>query len=327
MTFTCKYRNAQGAIETEVLEAGSRAEAFALLKERGFVPVQVSEGGRLPAKPAPGGRVVGASWVRGASAGLAIVVAAVCAWLLLRPSGPGPTPEPAKPEPARRPPAAPPKPAPVPESGVATNAVETAPAPVAAPPPPKPAPATNAAGGPRSPWADKPRRVIRPRPPEKPRLFRHNSENLIADMLAVEPGDSLIGELPFDRRFVEDFKRSLEEEIEILPTDSEYERKMKQAVIDTKAELKARMDAGEDVGEIMRAARAELQETGIYRDQLIQELHEIRRSGEWTADEYEKFVDAANAMLASKGAKPIKTPKVLIRKLRLQDEKRKAAGK
>lgn len=327
MTFTCKYRNAQGAIETEVLEAGSRAEAFALLKERGFVPVQVSEGGRLPAKPAPGGRVVGASWVRGASAGLAIVVAAVCAWLLLRPSGPVPTPEPAKPEPARRPPAAPPKPAPVPEPGVATNAVETAPAPVAAPPPPKPAPATNAAGGPRSPWADKPRRVIRPRPPEKPRLFRHNSENLIADMLEVEPGDSLIGELPFDWRFVEDFKRSLEEEIEILPTDSEYERKMKQAVIDTKAELKARMDAGEDVGEIMRAARAELQETGIYRDQLIQELHEIRRSGEWTADEYEKFVSAANAMLASKGAKPIKTPKVLIRKLRLQDEKRKAAGK
>ncbi|MGN0889818.1 MAG: hypothetical protein ACI4UY_13170 [Kiritimatiellia bacterium] len=326
MTFTCKYRNAQGALETEVLEAGSRAEAFELLRGRGVVPIQVAEGGRSPAiararKPSGG-------LLKGALAGILVVLAAVCAWLLLRPSGTVATPEPERPKSAKPAPAAPARlKAPAQRPAAPTNAAETAAVPMAVPAPPVPAPATNAVGNSRSPWADRPRRVIKSRPPEKPRLFRHNSENLIADMLEVEPGDSLIGELPFDWRFVEDFKRSLEEEIEILPTNSEYERKMKQAVIDTKAELKARMDAGEDVGEIMRAARAELQETGIYRDQLIQELHEIRRSGEWTADEYEKFVSAANAMLANKGAKPITVPRVLIRKLRLQDEKRKAARK
>ena len=42
----------------------------------------------------------------------------------------------------------------------------------------------------------------------------------------------------------------------------------------------------------------------------------------WTAEEYAKFVEAANKMLESRGATPIKLPRVVIRQLRKQQQQK-----
>ena len=47
MTFTVTYRGADGALREEAVEAASRAECFAQMKARGIVPVSVKEGASL----------------------------------------------------------------------------------------------------------------------------------------------------------------------------------------------------------------------------------------------------------------------------------------
>ena len=81
--------------------------------------------------------------------------------------------------------------------------------------------------------------------------------------------------MKYSYRFVEDFKESLKEPIEILETDSEYDRQLKLDVIESKKQLKAAMDRGEDIAQIMTDTRNELRRLGQYRDELKKELHKV----------------------------------------------------
>ena len=143
---------------------------------------------------------------------------------------------------------------------------------------------------PGMPWANKPPRVIKPRAADiKPRRFVYDSEELIANLLEIEPGTPMFGELPYGKRFNEDFKQIL-------------------------------IDGG-DVGEEMRKARNELKELGMFKESLKRELFELRKSGQYSSDDMKDFIAAANKMLESKGLQPLKVPRVFLRNLELKEGK------
>lgn len=149
------------------------------------------------------------------------------------------------------------------------------------------------------------------------KIFKHNAEDHIAIVLGMKVGEPVIGDFTYDERFVKSFKESLNEPIEILDTDSEQDREMKEAVIETKKELKARMDAGEDVAQIMNDTMDEFRRLGRYRHDLQTQLAEITRDTEKYSDQDVKdFTEAANKMLEKEGIPPIKMPRILMRGLR-----------
>lgn len=175
-----------------------------------------------------------------------------------------------------------------------------------------------------SPWANKPPRVIKHREADKkPRRFVYDSEELIANLLEIEPGTLMFGELPYGRRFNDDFKQAIMQKVKINPEDDEYTKELKRQVQAVKDDFKQIMLNGGDVGEEMRKARNELKELGIYKETLKRELFALRKSGEYSSDDMKDFITAANKMLEDKGLSPLNVPAVFLRNLELKERKAK----
>ena len=158
---------------------------------------------------------------------------------------------------------------------------------------------------------------------EAERVFSNTADRKIAALLTLEPGEMLVGDPSrlFGRGFRRKFMESLVQPEFILGTDSEDVRALKQAVIDVKADLKARMDAGEDVCKVMLQAYREAQEIGLYRENLKAEVSRLARDRALGEDEIADFVAAANKMLSGRGAKPLTMPRAAARRLQLMKDK------
>lgn len=175
---------------------------------------------------------------------------------------------------------------------------------------------------PGMPWSNKPPRVIKHREADKkPRRFVYDSEELIADLLEIEPGTLMFGELPYGKRFNEDFKQAIMQKVKINPDDDEYTVALKKQVQAVKDDFKQILIDGGDVGEEMRKARNELKELGMFKESLKRELFELRKSGQYSSDDMKDFITAANKMLESKGLQPLKVPRVFLRNLELKEGK------
>ena len=175
---------------------------------------------------------------------------------------------------------------------------------------------------PGMPWSNKPPRVIKHRASDiKPRRFVYDSEELIADLLEIEPGTLMFGELPYGKRFNEDFKQAIMQKVKINPDDDEYTVALKKQVQAVKDDFKQILIDGGDVGEEMRKARNELKELGMFKESLKRELFELRKSGQYSSDDMKDFITAANKMLESKGLQPLKVPRVFLRNLELKEGK------
>ena len=174
-----------------------------------------------------------------------------------------------------------------------------------------------------SPWANKPMRIIKPRQADiKPRRFVYDAEEEIAALLEIEPGTPMFGELPYTH-FQKRFQQAIMQKVKISDSDDEYTKELKKQVQAVKDDLKKLMLDGGDVAAEMRKARNELKELGRYRNSLMRELHEIRKSGNYTSQDIKDFETAANKMLEEKGLKPLKVPAVLIRNMELKERKNK----
>jgi hypothetical protein len=157
-------------------------------------------------------------------------------------------------------------------------------------------------------------------------IFKHPSENQIAGLLKIEIGETVVGTMRYGERFVADFKKSLQDEIEITDEDSEEDRILKEAVIETKKELLQRMEAGEDIGQIMTETRKELQDIARYRQQMRQDLIAAIKDENMTEKDIDDFVAAANQLLNEKNAKPLSFPSLLRRKIQMRDFQKKGVN-
>ena len=85
------------------------------------------------------------------------------------------------------------------------------------------------------------------------------------------------------------------------------------------------MDAGEDIVNIMKDSRAELEKLGAYREDLKQLVNEHIRDENASDDDVKDFVAAANKMLEKEGLPPIKNPSIMARQMMLKHQRERAA--
>lgn len=165
--------------------------------------------------------------------------------------------------------------------------------------------------------------TARTQPRPKYAIFSHRSENEIAAYLTAEPGQAMVGTPRYGPRYVEDFLKSCEEPIIVSKDDDEYVRDLKRAMIQTKIDLRERMNAGEDLGQILLDTRAELQRLAGYRRELERTVRE-QALGEnvRTSAELDDMIKAANKMLEAKGIAPMKLGPIAKRAMLLRAAER-----
>lgn len=153
------------------------------------------------------------------------------------------------------------------------------------------------------------------------RIFSHESENEIAALLTMRPGETLVGSPSYDRWFVRDFRKALSEPVEAAEDDTPEQAALRREVAAVREELKRRMDAGEDVARIMSETREEFQRLADYRETVWGLVRETRRNPDMTDADLEAFISAANAKLAERGIAPIELGPVTRHMLRLNGRK------
>ena len=155
----------------------------------------------------------------------------------------------------------------------------------------------------------------------KYKIFRHPSENVIASVLCVQPGETLVGGLPhFHGRLTADFLESLKEPILPEQGDSEEAKELKQLVKQAKIELKAAYDRGEDIEEILANERKESQRLAQYKQEIAKMAFTELKDCKTEAD-FDTLLEAANKILEEKGIAPLKsTPFTRLRMKKFAQE-------
>ena len=319
MNFTVKYRDKTGSTELLVLDVPNKGALWAELKKRGISALSVQEGvvKKRPSKKS--GKKPSA--MRGLLAGLCVVVlAAFVAWWFffkdaqerVPPADDAKTKRVKEVKPAKLKPAKP----------AETNKVEKPQTPVKAEPVVEQSPQKSR----KAPSTAKkyPRRVI-PRKPEPPQKFKYDSDDLIGAFLEIVPGTQMEGGLRFDK-IGRDFEQSLTEDVALAEgQDNEYNRQLREQVRDIKKEIQRVMrEENKTFGQVMQEQFDQLIEMGQYKRDLEQELRQIRKSGEYTAEEYDKFIEASNKMLEAKGCSPLKVPRATYYQLERYRKMREA---
>ena len=156
-------------------------------------------------------------------------------------------------------------------------------------------------------------------------VFDFHCENEIACMLTLPPGENLVGTPCYNGSFKKEFLESLKQPIVIDPNDSDYVKDLKRQVRETKIEMKAALDRGEDIEQMMLDARKEAQQLAMYKMQLEDQVDEVIKNGAETEQDIEDTLKAMNQMLEAKGIAPVDVGLITKRKLkRLIHEKGKS---
>ena len=140
--------------------------------------------------------------------------------------------------------------------------------------------------------------------------FNHAVETEIATLISIQPGETIVGEISY-RGFDNDFVNSLLEKIEITEEDSDFDREIKQGVIDVKKDLAARIKKGENLVQILKDAREELMRSAEYKEQIGELVHEQLLNPDVSDDDLKDTIAAANKILESKGLPPMRETKFL----------------
>ena len=323
MQFTVTCRSRAGAVETEVMDATSRAELFDLLQRRGMTPIKVTEGSNVvkakKRSPSAASQKLGQPLRAYLLILGGVAILGLGIWLLTwtpktevedddsvnKKSAPITAVQPsAAPKPATMPTNALPAKKKTrkweyPESRTnELSAAELRKWKVMHRPPPG---YTND--------------TSRTEPQPKYAIFKHNSENEIASLLTMTPGETLVGTPHYTKKLTEDFLKSLETPIVVSEEDSPEDAELKRAMIETKIELKQRLDAGEDLGQILLDTRSQYQDLARYKMTLEQEFSALRKNPDISMQDIEDFMTAANQLLEQKGIAPLKLSPISRRML------------
>ena len=162
-----------------------------------------------------------------------------------------------------------------------------------------------------------------PRPPKRPAITNvlrvtrgryeysnNRAETELAILSCLPVGTPVIGSRDYNEEFMKDLQQALIEKTEILPDDPEDVKYYKESVIATKKQLREMLKNGEDLQKVLTDTRKQLQDLGVYKQQLEREMWKTQREAEkengreLTDDEVKDFVKAANKMLEAKGIEP-----------------------
>ena len=322
MKWTVTYRAKDGALREECVEAADRAKCVTECRSRGIAPVRIVEGGK-PGKAGNSG-MSGKSGKSGKlwfAIGAALVIVAGGVWWWMAREG-----EPKKTASVQQQGVVKPKGRDGVRHSQGGKAEETAKPSTGAPAvkvnvqdAPSPAAATNEVAGVKT---NRRFRVIR-KDAGKKKLFHNIADIYISRVVNSKPGNLVVGTLNYDR-FEEQFRKALEQPITFDEDDTPEDVAKKQAVIDTRAELKKMLDRGEDIAQVMREAEAEGRRLWEYRRSLHMEIAKAMKEGKFKADDMQDYVDAANLMLKDKGLSPLKYPQFWVNSLRQREAE--AAG-
>ena len=312
MKFTVTYRKQDGSLAKEIIDADDRAAAVAACRARGIVPKSVTEGGSAAS---PSHRP---AWVKGAVAGVLVVIVAVAAWFLFASK-----PAPEKPKPAPVPKAVAPKPAPKIERPV---------------PPPKPvAVETNAVketpkkkgkyegrlnpGDPGWDPKDHPYVLVYTnKPPENPEggiAHRNGTEQVLDWIFSCKLGDppGLCPTLPGGE--VANIAAILEQGAEMKLDDSDETREHKAIIAAAKRELKEYVEKGGDPQHFINFYHSQLMN---YHQQYLDAQSMVLKAARETPELAAELVKKVNARLAEKGIKPVMISKKMRERLGIPQE-------
>lgn len=313
MTYLITYRGKDGKLDQIQVEAADRNAVFAELEKRGIraVRVEESDGKVKPRKPSSAGGAKPPAVGRGVVAGLAVVAIAVGAFLFLNREQPKEQAEREDRKPAKIAEATPAKPA----------------APAAAKPEtPKPLP-------PQRIGETRDGKVLLPdgtlhvvkgvitsgvaRVSLIDRTFKHDTDCMLAHLLTVEPGEGFVGDSEsIYSGFEKEFLKALDDPIVYDKDDSDYVKELKAGVMAMRQELKDARARGESIERILIDTRDQLQQLGLYRQELEEQVLKMSEDG-MTQQDYDDLTAAANKMLEERGSKPLELPSTVKHAVRL----------
>jgi len=311
-TFGYTYRDKTGALKNGSLQAPDRIDALRQIKERGCIPVAITEGKSTVA----GKRTPWNNAARVAAAAGVLLIVALAVWLttrqetgprrlpapVLAPKSVAPIPLAAGPEPAVPPPAyaavhpelaVQPDVAPPPTAGVAPGTPQPPPA-AAKKPFETPAPET----------------VVEPTKPTRPSAYNTTTEALLSMAMSVPPG-AMIPPMPITPGLEADFAKSLTNDIVVFDDDDERMIEHKKKVALAKLALLEQVNQGRSVSEVLKEYQESTNERAAARSDAQRELAELLKNGK--PDRAEAYLEEVNKAFTELGIEPIVMPRTKAR--------------
>ena len=139
----------------------------------------------------------------------------------------------------------------------------------------------------------------------KTSIFKNRAEHEIARLLTMRPGQSMIGTRRYDSRFEADYAKSLFTPIIVKDDDPPDVAAMKRAMIDAKIEISDRMRQGEKLSDILEETRLELMRLSRVKRDIEKLVRDETRNQNITEAEVADYITAANKLLEKEGIAPI----------------------
>lgn len=147
-------------------------------------------------------------------------------------------------------------------------------------------------------------------------IFDHPTDNELAAILTLKPGQSLVGGPIRHKDYKADFLKSIETPVVVHRDDPEDVREVKRAVIEARMLVKEAIDNGEDPARVVADAYEEARRLSLYRDDIRREVVNMAKEGDYTEEEVDDLIAAANKMLEAKGVEPMALGPIMKARLR-----------
>ena len=148
-------------------------------------------------------------------------------------------------------------------------------------------------------------------------IFDHPTDNELAAILTLKPGQTLIGGPIRHKDYKADFLKSIETPVIVRKDDPADVQEVKRAVIEARLLIKEAIDRGEDPADVIKEAYAEAQKLAVYKDDIRREVLNMAKDGDYTEAEIDDLVAAANKMLAEKGIAPMNLGPIMKARLKV----------
>ena len=149
------------------------------------------------------------------------------------------------------------------------------------------------------------------------RTFKHDTDCMLAHLLTVEPGEGFVGDSEsIYSGFEKEFLKTVKDPIEYDKNDSDYVKELKIGVQAMRQELLDLKANGESIEKVLMETRDQLQQLGLYRQELEEQVLKMSEDG-MSQQDYNDLITAANKMLEERGSKPLELPSTVKHAVRL----------